>query len=110
MTRATALRTATTRLNLALALLQSTAAYDAAAADLVFLPRDIAGWETKQFKGPVEYRVVPQDGREALRAVCTGRGAAARYLRREIDLRATTTQCGSMPSSMGACFHGAPRR
>lgn len=78
MTRATAIRTATTRLNLALALLQITAACDVAAGDLVFAPRDIAGWETKQFKRPVEYLVVPQDGREALRAVCTGRGASAR--------------------------------
>jgi hypothetical protein len=89
MTRATATRTATTRLNLALALLQIIAACDAGAGDLVFSPRDIAGWETKQFKGPVEYRIVRQDGREALHAFCTGRGASARYLRREINLRET---------------------
>ena len=89
MTRATATRTAMTRPTTAFALVQIIAASGVVAGDLVFTPRDIAGWETEQFKGPGSHRVVQKDGREALHAVCTGRRASARYLRREIDLRET---------------------
>ena len=89
MTRAITTGQETTALIPALFLVQFITASAAVARDLVFTPRDIAGWETEQFKGPVEYRLVQQDGREALHAVCTGKGASARYLRREIDLRET---------------------
>lgn len=89
MSGATATLRATTRLVMSFALLQTLAASGAGASDIVFSPRDIAGWETEQFNGPVQYRVVRLGGREALHAICTGRGASARYLRREIDLRET---------------------
>jgi hypothetical protein len=89
MTRTTAKRPAITRLTLAFVLLPIIAASWTAAGDLVFTPRDIAGWSTKQFNGSVQYRVVQQDGREALHATCTGKGASARYLKRDIDLRET---------------------
>jgi hypothetical protein len=89
MTRTTAKRPAITRLTLAFVLLPIIAASGTAAGDLVFTPRDIAGWATEQFKGPVQYRVIHQDGREALHATCTGKGASARYLKRDIDLRET---------------------
>ena len=89
MTRAITTGQETTALILALFLVQFIAASAAVARDLVFTARDIAGWETERFKGPVEYRLVQQDGREALHAVCSGKGASARYLRREIDLRET---------------------
>jgi hypothetical protein len=89
MTRTTAKRPAITRLTLAFVLLPIIAASGTAAGDLVFTPRDIAGWATEQFKGPVQYRVIHQDGREALHATCTGKGASARYLERDIDLRET---------------------
>ncbi len=89
MSSATATLRATTWLTVALALLPTLAARGANTDDIVFSPRDIAGWETELFKGPVQYRVVRLDGREALHAICTGRGASARYLKREIDLRET---------------------
>jgi hypothetical protein len=70
-------------------LLQLAASGASFAQDIVFTPRDIAGWEAKEFQGPVEYKVVRVDGREALHASCTGKGATALFLRREIDLGET---------------------
>lgn len=89
MPRTTANRPPTRGLTAVAVLLQLIAASATAAGDLVFTPRDIAGWETQQFNGSVQYRVVQQDGREALHATCTGKGASARYLKRDIDLRET---------------------
>jgi hypothetical protein len=54
-----------------------------------FTPRDILGWEVEQFKGPVQYRIVRIGGREAVHAPCAARGATARFLKRDIDLRET---------------------
>jgi hypothetical protein len=89
MIRMITTRPAMTRLTSALSLLPIIAASGAAGGDAVFTPRDMAGWETKQFSGPVAYHVVHQDGRQALHATCTDKGASARYLKREIDLRET---------------------
>jgi hypothetical protein len=72
MTRAITTGQETAALTLALFLVQFIAASAAVAGDLVFTPRDIAGWATEQFKGPVEYWLVLEGGREALHAVCTG--------------------------------------
>ena len=89
MPRTTANRPPTRRLTAVAVLLLLIAASVTAAGDLVFTPRDIAGWTTEQFNGSVQYRVVQQDGQEALHATCTGNGASARYLKRDIDLRET---------------------
>jgi hypothetical protein len=59
------------------------------AKDIVFAPRDIAGWEAKKFKGAVQYNVTQIDGREAVHAMCSGKDASALFLRREIDLAET---------------------
>jgi hypothetical protein len=59
------------------------------AREVVFSPLDILGWATEQFKGPVKYEIVQIDGQNAVHAVCTGKGATALYLQREINLRET---------------------
>lgn len=89
MTRTNLKRPVTKRLITVLVLANTITASGMAGGDTVFRPRDIAGWETEQFNGPVQYRVVHEEGRQALHATCTGKGASARYLKRDIDLRET---------------------
>jgi hypothetical protein len=71
------------------ALLGVSLSSTATAQGIVFSPLDILGWTTERFKGPVKYEIVQVDGQNAVHAVCTGKGATALYLGREINLRET---------------------
>ncbi|PRY72599.1 DUF3047 domain-containing protein [Halomonas ventosae] len=59
-----------------------------AADDLRFSPDDIHAWQTRNFEGETEYRVIEREGMRLLQASARQQ-ASAKYLEREIDLRET---------------------